>query len=101
MILYNITVNVQEGVQEDWLNWMKAVHIPEVMQTGCFTDYKLLKLLNDDPEATGTTFAIQYFVKSVTILNQYLNEHAPGLRQKHVDRYQNKCVSFRTFLEEV
>ncbi|MEQ9302638.1 MAG: DUF4286 family protein, partial [Marinoscillum sp.] len=37
MILYNITVNVQEGVQEDWLNWMKAVHIPEVMQTGCFT----------------------------------------------------------------
>lgn len=101
MILYNITVNVEEGVQTDWLHWMKQTHIPEVMQTGCFQDYKLLKLLNDDPDATGTTFAVQYFAESVAVLNQYLNNHAPQLRQKHVDRYQNKCVSFRTFLEEV
>ncbi|MEQ8470733.1 MAG: DUF4286 family protein [Marinoscillum sp.] len=101
MILYNITVNVEEGVQNDWLTWMRNTHIPEVMKTGCFEDYKLLKLLNDDPEAVGTTYAIQYFATSMAVLNAYLNEHAPLLRQKHIDRYQNKCVSFRTFLEEI
>ena len=101
MILYNVTVNVEDRVLEDWLSWMKGVHIPEMMETGCFVEHKMLKLLNDDPEAQGSTYAVQYFAESMSMINRYLQDHAPVLRQKHVDRYMNSCVSFRTLLEEV
>ena len=31
MIVYNVTVSVDENITSDWLAWMKDEHIPEVM----------------------------------------------------------------------
>ena len=36
MIIYNVTVSVEESIKTDWLDWMKTEHIPEVMATGVF-----------------------------------------------------------------
>ena len=101
MVLYNVTVNVEDGVLQDWLSWMKNHHIPEIMSTGCFVENKMLRLINDDPEAQGQTFAVEYYAKSMSMVNDYLQNHAPAIAQKHVQRYMNRCVSFRTVLEEI
>lgn len=101
MILYNVTVNVSPQVVQDWLHWMKTVHIPEVMDTGCFEEHKFLRLLNESPDVEGTTFAVQYFAATQTKLDHYLNEHAALLRQKHLERYQDQALAFRTLLEEI
>lgn len=101
MILYNVTVNVEQGLEEEWIRWMKETHIPEVLKTGCFTDHRFLKLLNESPEAQGTTYAIQYFAPGITSLNRYLDHFAPELQRKGFERYQERTLSFRTFLEEV
>lgn len=101
MILYNVTINVDTDVELEWVLWMKTVQIPDVLQTGCFVDYKMLRLLNDDPEATGTTYAVQYFSTNLGLLERYLNEYAPMLQRRHLEKFPNKFVAFRTFLEEV
>jgi hypothetical protein len=33
MIVYNVTVNIDGAVEQEWLKWMKEVHIPEVLAT--------------------------------------------------------------------
>ena len=33
-ILYNVTVSIDKDVEKEWLEWMKKVHIPDVMRTG-------------------------------------------------------------------
>ncbi len=38
MIIYNVTVKIDNDVVAEWLNWMQTVHIPDVMQTGYFTE---------------------------------------------------------------
>ena len=43
MIVYNVTCNVENPMASEWLEWMKTVHIPEVMATGCFVENKILK----------------------------------------------------------
>ena len=48
MILYSITVSIDPIVAEEWLNWMRSVHIPEVMSTQCFTESRISKILIDD-----------------------------------------------------
>ena len=48
MIIYNLTINIDESVHNDWLEWMKSNHIPDVMRTGMFKENKLLRLLGDD-----------------------------------------------------
>ena len=41
MIIYNVTVSlVDQTIHEEWLNWMKTKHIPDVMNTGCFLSNK-------------------------------------------------------------
>jgi len=30
MILYNVTVSIDPEIAEEWLTWMREVHIPDV-----------------------------------------------------------------------
>ncbi len=101
MILYNVTVNVENSIVTEWLQWMQEVHIPEVMKTGLFVSNKLFKLLNEEENNTGTTFAIQYFCQTMGDYKNYQDNFAKDLQFEHSRRYKGKFVAFRTLLEEV
>lgn len=100
MIVYNVTINVDDSIKAEWLDWMKSVHIPDVMNTGLFKEYKILRLLQPKSEE-GDTFAIQYFAESMEDYEKYLNEHAPGLQEIHSKKYQGKFHAFRSILETI
>lgn len=100
MVLYNVTIVLDPSVKDDWLKWMQEVHIPDVMATGCFLEYKLSKV-QDDRNPEQTTFAIQYLCKSHEILDEYQKKHAPALQADHTKRYAGKFGGFRTLLDVV
>lgn len=100
MVLYNVTVNIEPSVEVEWLQWMKSVHIPNVLATGLFTENKIFKLLHEEDDGS-ITYSVQYFALSVGNVNEYLQKHAPALIKAHMDRYQNKHVAFRTLMEQV
>lgn len=97
MIIYNVTVNIENDVREEWLQWMKEKHIPDVMRTGFFLENKICKVLVNEEQ--GTTYSIQYTCKSMEILEDYQRTHASRLQKEHADKYANKFVAFRTLLE--
>lgn len=99
MIIYNITINIENDVHDEWLQWMKEIHIPEVMKTGLFIENRICKVLTE--EETGTTYAVQYTCLSMDNYNTYKQEHAARLQQKHTQKYMDKFVAFRTLLEIV
>jgi hypothetical protein len=98
MVIYNVTVNINEEIQHDWLEWMKTVHIPEVMATGCFLDSRMMHLTEPQPEE-GLTFAIQYRLKDRQTLDRYFDNFAPALQKAHTKRYLDQFVAFRTILD--
>ncbi len=99
MILYNVTVKIETDTHDEWLQWMKNVHIPDVLATGYFTENKLCKLLIDEED--GVTYSIQYFCKDMKTLHEYNVKHAPRLQQEHQEKYDGKFVAFRTLMEVV
>lgn len=99
MIIYSVTINIDASVQEDWVRWMKEVHIPEVMNTGLFIENRMLRLLNVDDEAS--TYSIQYMLQNMDDFERYQQEFAPRLQAQHTSRYRDKFVAFRTLLEVV
>ncbi len=99
MIIYNVTVSIEEDVHDDWLNWMKTVHIPDVMATGKFVDYQICKVLSQEDK--GLTYAIQYRCKDMKTLHMYQVQDAPNLQKDHGERYSGKYVAFRSLLEVV
>jgi hypothetical protein len=80
---------------------MQAVHIPDVMATGCFDNWLLQELIDPEPDAGTATFNVQYRFAAPESLERYLGEHAPHLRKAVSDRYGNRLVSFRTVLRQL
>ncbi|MES2629758.1 MAG: DUF4286 family protein [Bacteroidota bacterium] len=99
MILYNVTVSLDESIHEDWLQWMKDKHVPDVMATGCFIENKMLRLLNE--EDNGITYAMQYLSPDMDTYERYQSEFAPALQHEYRERYKDKFAAFRTILEVV
>jgi len=99
MIIYNVTVNIENDVRDEWVSWMKQKHIPDVMQTGYFIEYKMCKVLVDEEQ--GTTYSIQYTCAGMDELKKYQTTEAPRLQKEVADKYGNKFVAFRTLLEVI
>ena len=99
MILYNVTINIESSVHDEWLDWMKSIHIPEVLATGLFIENKIFKIISDDED--GYTYSIQYFLNSIEDYQKYQKEYAPKLQEEHSGKYKNKFVAFRTVMESV
>ncbi len=100
MIVYNVTVKIDEAIHEEWRSWMQKVHIPDVMATGCFTESKMFKVLGDDNEY-GITYACQYWCKDLETLERYQEKFAPALQADHKKKYEGKYAAFRTLLQSV
>lgn len=97
MYIYNVTVNIDADVHDEWLKYMKETHIPDVMNTGCFTENKIVKVLNVDD--VGHTYSFQYTFKEMGDIERYQKDFAPGLQADVKKRYADKFAAFRTLLE--
>lgn len=96
MVVYNVTVSIDNSIEEEWLEWMRNIHIPEVMATGFFRDSKLCRVHGE--EEGGKTYAIMYTAKSHNHLEQYQEQFAKDLQDKHNQKFQGKFAAFRTLL---
>jgi hypothetical protein len=99
MLIYNITTKVDHIILNEWLQWQKEIHIPEIMATGLFSEHRFYKLLKHD-DHEGGIFVTQ-FITSQKDYDRYLLQYAPQLRQKTLDKWNDKVVSFRTLLQNV
>lgn len=99
MYFYNVTVNLDNDIVDDWLEWMQSKHIPDVLATGHFHAYKIAKLLEPDSEPNTTTFMVQYELKSLEDLKIYRETVMAQLQKEHNERYGNKFVAFRSVIQ--
>ena len=99
MIIYNVTVSVEESIKEDWLIWMQDVHIPEVMAIGIFSKSQINRVIVQGD--SDNTFAIAYTCENMKDLHKYEVNFASDFQQKHVNRYGEKAVCFRTLMEVI
>jgi hypothetical protein len=99
-IIYNVTVKVEQSIAELWLRWLLDEHIPDMLQTNCFVDYKVVRLLEVD-DTEGPTYAVQYYANSKADYNRYLEMHAPKMRRLSFDKWGERFIAFRSVMEVV
>jgi hypothetical protein len=100
MLIYNITVKVENEILEKWMQWQKQIHIPEMIATGYFYDYRFYELLEHEEE-DGKTFVIQFYASSKNDFDNYVENFAEQLRQKSREKWKDHVISFRTLLQNV
>lgn len=97
MILYNVTIILEEEIHLSWLKWLKNDHVKEMMKSGFFISYRILKVLDSPNE--GLTYCVQYIAESLEKYNEYMQIN-PSLLQINVPaEFQNKFVVYNTLME--
>ncbi len=96
-IIYNVTIKVDGYIAEKWLEWLLDEHIPEVLSTKCFFDFKVVQLLETD-DSEGPTYAVQYYAESKADYNRYIEIHAEGMRKKSFDKWGDRFIAFRSVM---
>ena len=99
-MFYNVTVKIEDDVHDEWLQWMKETHVPDVMNTGKFLESKICRLLGMD-DTDGKTYSFQYLAPDMKTFQEYQDEFAKALQKDHTDKYKGKYLAFRTLMEVV
>lgn len=100
MFIYNVTNKVSHDIETEWLIWMRETHIPELISTGLFSDFRILRLLDTD-ESDGITYAIQYFCQTRSSYNTYIDDFASAMRGKTYEKWGDRVFAFRTLMEVI
>ncbi|KAA0989959.1 DUF4286 family protein [Dyadobacter aurulentus] len=99
MIIYNITVNISYEAENEWLSYMKGIHIPEILATKLPLECKLLRLLTEI-ENEGATYTTQFTFRTMEDFLAYQTSFQADFQERHHSLFNGKYVSFRTLLEE-
>ena len=98
MLIYNVTVKVDNEIADDWLRWVLTEHGPEHIATQCFSKFNVLRLLEIDEE-DGPTFALQFYAENKTDYERFLQEFLKDLKQKSFEKWGQRTLDFRTVME--
>jgi hypothetical protein len=98
MIIYNVTTNVNWAIHNDWLQWIQQEHIPQILQTGCFFDSRILRLLEIDDE-DGPTYAIQFHASTTYDYQTFIKQHDALLKQQSYEKWGDQIIAFSSVME--
>lgn len=99
-IIYNVTTKVHHAIHHHWLQWLREEHIPEIIETGCFTHANILELMEVDL-SEGPTYAVQYIAESKGLYNLYIENFSAAMRKKAFDKWGDQFIAFRSVMRIV
>lgn len=99
-ILYNVTIQIEHSVHNEWLAWMKRVHMPAMIDSGFFEEYTISRLMGND-ETGGFTYSIQYLAPNFSAYQEYQEKHAAAMQKSHDQKFKGKYVVFRSIMKVI
>lgn len=99
MTIYSVTIAIEASIEPEWIEWMKSVHVPDVLKTGCFSECRINKVLG--AETDEPTYVLQYSCQSIGEYQRYRDNFAPALQKDHADRFGGRFRASRQLLEEI
>jgi hypothetical protein len=100
MIIYSVRIKIQIHVEDEWVLWMKNIHIPEVLAAGYFTEAKMFRDISSEPGNQVSAYEINYTADNIEKFIEYSEKAAPKLQQKHSLKFGGKYIAERILLLE-
>ncbi len=101
MVYYQINIRVKIDIEKEWLKWMKKTHIPDVMATKYFLNYKISKIIKPTSEPDTVVYSVVYKCESFEKYLEYSTKAAPNLQKKLTDKFNGKVTAYRKVMEAV
>jgi hypothetical protein len=97
-VIYRVTIDVDGAVADEWLAWMREVHVPDVLREPGFVQAVIARERKSEGGADAR-FVIDYAVESAEALERYFAGAAARIRAEHEARYGGRARAARQVLE--
>lgn len=86
-IAYTVIATISyKSKAEEWLDWLKNGHIDDVIKGGA-ESAEIVRLDHETEGQADTTYEIRYKFKDRGIFEEYIEKHAPALRQEGYEKF--------------
>ncbi|BAX79723.1 DUF4286 family protein [Labilibaculum antarcticum] len=99
MIIYNTSYLIENSMEKDFCEWMKAKFIPLLKETGTFSSSYFCKVMVAT-EDDGLTYSLQLLFKNKDLFTKYLCSFEPRTKAVFQAKYKTDVMTFSTLLEE-
>ncbi len=96
-VVYEVNLDVDASVIEDYRRWLDA-HVVEVCALPGFIDAHLYETIDPPAEAGRVSLCVHYRMRDAEAFQNYLNEHAPRMREEGEKRFGGRYLSQRRVL---
>ncbi len=97
MILFNITLLLDNDIHEELKSWILKDFIPAIAEDEIFKSQSLLKVLNSPNE--GVTYSLQFIAHHEDAIAVFRKGHLLTLRNKAQNEYANKIYLLESLME--
>ena len=93
MIIYSVEILISKDVSEKWLEWMHIKHIPDVINTSLFLQFKVYK---NSETNNKVSYTIQYSTDRLINYLKYVKQYAKKLQEEHSKKFKSKFSAKRS-----
>lgn len=101
MIVYNTTFHIDPEILEECLKFIRTVYIPRATGRGFLQAPALRRIMVEEEDMKNRSYAIQFHVENVEMLQYWLDNEGVALQQELLQRFGHKVAGFATLLEEM
>lgn len=98
MIILNTTYCVPETMFHKWNSWLREIYIPQMMETGYFTEPRVCKILNP-AEDSENSYSVQFSTENEENLLAWNEKFGEAFKNNFTITFGNEVLYFSTILE--
>ena len=99
MVLYIVNVTIKKDRSNEWLEWMKNVHIPHVMETGYFINAEIYDIILPATHRDDFSYSIHFSSESYEKFMKYRVRESKRLQKEHEEKF-GQYISIQRFVME-
>jgi len=99
-IVYEVNIEIDEDTATAYLDWLKP-HQKEILTLPGFQGVATYERHPDDAKPNKKYYTVTYLLDSQANLKNYLDHHAPKMRQQGIDKFGTKMSATRRTLTKL
>lgn len=99
MIIYEVNLTIDNHIYREYYDWLVS-HIRTILQFDGFIHAEVAKEKLADHPTNKTNMTVRYTLNTEKDLDNYLQNHAPAMRQDGIKRFGNQFNAQRRIFTE-
>ena len=100
MIVFNTTFHIEEGIHEEFIEYMLQVFIPMSTKSGLLTSPRLARIFGKEDDE-GLSFAMEFEVADIIAMEKWNAEESNIVYAPLMERFKEKIIGFSTLMQTI